>query len=212
MTKKWRRIGDKLFNIQDDPGQKVDLSAAFPGVMNQLGESYEAWWKDVNKESDGYTRTIVGSEKQKLTMLTCQGWHGERVPYNQQHVKNAMVANGFWDLTLEKAGTYRVELRRWPRELNAAIDEAAIPFPLDPGLHDLNSKLYELPGNYPKVEHARLKFGEFDREVEVLPGQKMVQFEVNLEPGNVDLQSWFTDEDGRSRGAYFVYVELKSEL
>ena len=36
----------------------------------------------------------------------------------------------------------------------------------------------------------------------------MVQFEVALEKGKAELQTWFKDEEGVERGAYFVYLEL----
>ena len=208
MTEKWRRVGDMLFNIRDDPGQKVDLAGAYPGVMKDFGSAYEAWWKEVTERSDEYTRTIVGSPHQGLIMLTSQGWHGTEVPYNQQHIRNAMVANGFWDLEVEQAGTYRVELRRWPRELDAALDASIPPPILERGKHDLNYRLYKLPGNSIHVESARLKLCDVDRWVDVEPGQKMVQFEVALEKGKAELQTWFKDEEGVERGAYFVYLEL----
>ena len=67
--------------------------------------------------------------------------------------------------------------------------------------------MYNLPENKLNVVSARLRIGSFDRKVVVEPGQKMVQFETTLEPGDVNLQTWFTDSAGNDRGAYFVYVE-----
>jgi hypothetical protein len=78
---------------------------------------------------------------------------------------------------------------------------------LDPEKHDPNSRLINLPDNALKVITARLKAGEFDETVEVRPGEKMVQFRVPLEPGDVNLKTWFTDTAGVERGAYYVYIE-----
>jgi arylsulfatase len=37
----------ELYDLQSDPGQKTDVSAAHPDVVARLREDYEAWWRDV---------------------------------------------------------------------------------------------------------------------------------------------------------------------
>lgn len=211
MKGSWRRVGGQLFNLHEDPGQQKDIALLHPELMEELGEAYELWWNDVTERSHEYTRTSVGSEHQPLTMLTCQGWHGTDVPYNQQHVRNAMVANGFWDLWVEREGLYAIELRRWPREADAVIDEAVQLGILDPNRHSTLFKLYQLPTIKTDVVLARIKVGAYDKTVDVNPGQKAVKFEVPLKPGKVNLQSWFTDRDGIERGAYYIYIQYLKE-
>lgn len=211
MQGKWRRVGDQLFNLVEDPGQQKDISGQHPDLMQALGEAYEEWWKDVTERSDEYTRTIIGSDQQELTVLTCQGWHGEEVPYNQQHIRNGKIANGFWDLRVESPGDYSIELRRWPREADAAIDEDLPLAELDPDKHSLFFGLYQLPGTRTEVISARIKIGAYDQTVKVDSGQKKVQFLVLLPAGDVDLQTWFTDVQGIQRGAYYIYIEKLTE-
>ena len=207
MTEKWRMVGKELYNIKDDPGQKVDLADAYPGIMDELRDAYEEWWDDVYVEANDYCRTIVGSEYQPVTVLTCLSWHGEEVPYNQQHVRNALISNGFWDISVEQAGIYSIELRRWPREVDEAIDKTIPPETLDPDKHEISNRIYSIPSRGVSAVSARLRTGDFDRTVAVEPGQKKVSFEVMLEQGDINLQTWLMEEDGTERGAYYVYVE-----
>jgi hypothetical protein len=118
-----------------------------------------------------------------------------------------MVANGFWDLEVETSGDYSMELRRWPREADAALDEALPPIELDPERHAVDFGLYQLPSTRTEVIRARLSVGAFDQSVAVEPGQKLVQFSVPLQAGEVNLQTWFTEKNGTERGAYYVYIE-----
>ena len=59
-----------------------------------------------------------------------------------------------------------------------------------------------------KVEdgRARLKAGEVEKIQKVKPGQKEVVFELDLEPGDINLQTWLIDHAGVERGSYYVYI------
>ena len=118
MNEKWRLVGDELYAIDKDPRQTMDVSSKYPKIVNQLKGAYENWWADVSEKFDTYNRTIIGSTHQKEIRLDAQFWHGAKKVFNQQHVRSAVHANGFWDVEVESSGKYRVELRRWPRELN----------------------------------------------------------------------------------------------
>jgi len=211
MTDRWRLVGEELYDVQADPGQRKNVADQNPDVVSELKKAYEAWWVGISGRFNEYSRTVVGSPKQSQTMLTCQGWHGDRAPYSQQHVRSAMQANGFWDLTVAKAGTYRITLRRWPVELDLAIDAVVPPLPLNPARHDENYKLLKLPSRAITPTRARLKVGRFDETRPVKAGQKAVTFDVALAAGSVDLQTWLIEKDGTSRGAYYVYIQRLNE-
>ncbi|MFC2099037.1 hypothetical protein ACFLSP_04750 [Bacteroidota bacterium] len=206
MTEKWRRVGDELFNLSEDPGQRNNLAAENPEIMEKLGNAYEDWWKDITIRVDEYSRTIVGSDRQTEILLTCQAWHGEYVPYNQQHVRNAMEANGFWDLSIAKAGRYRIELRRWPKEADAALDELIEVYRADPARHNVNDRMGNRTVEPLEIVEARLKAGDIEKIQKVKPGQKEVVFELDLEAGDLNLQTWLKDNAGVERGSYFVYI------
>lgn len=210
MTEQWRLVGDgekrELFQIQKDPGQETDLSAQKPEIVDELMEEYEQWWEDISGPFDSYARTIIGSEYQEEVKLTAQSWHGYFVPYSQQHLRHAIQANGFWDLEVARAGTYEIELRRWAKEFDKPIN-AVLPQPaLDPQRYDIRWQLYNLQSKPVNAVKARLKVGSFDKTADIKPSRHAIKFDVRLEEGDVNLQTWLTNTEGESWGAYYVYI------
>ncbi len=41
----YRLVGDQLFDMQSDPGQKTDIAQQHPRVVKQMRQSYRLWWK-----------------------------------------------------------------------------------------------------------------------------------------------------------------------
>jgi len=210
MTDRWRLVGKELYDIKADPGQQDDVASANSDVVGALSWAYEGWWFDMSEDFDKYCPTIIGSEKQPRTVLTCQDWHGEVIPYNQQHVRAGVQANGFWDLKVARDGAYRISLRRWPEEAGEAIGAFVEQGNLDPAEIDVNARLYQMPSRAIRATQARLKIGAFDENRPVKRTDKVITFDVELRVGRVNLQTWLTDDDGTSWGAYYVYIELQS--
>ncbi|MFP4058449.1 MAG: arylsulfatase [Candidatus Brocadiia bacterium] len=182
MTDRWRLVnGKELYDIQADPGQKKNLAAENPDVVQKLRAAYDAWWDDLSGRFDEFCRIVIGSERENPSRITAHDWHGRRVPWNQGMVRNTdLYANGFWAVEVARPGTYRFTLRQM-----------------------------DTPARFPiQATTARLKIGEVDETRPVPEGATGVDFEVRLQPGQARLQTWLADEaSGRSRGAYYVYVE-----
>lgn len=104
-------------------------------------------------------------------------------------VRGASKANGFWAVELERDGTYEFELRRWPVELDAPINGATPS------------------GKAISATSARLKVADVDLSMPVPRDAHAVTFQATLDAGKTRLQTWFTDDDGTSRGAYYVYAK-----
>jgi hypothetical protein len=168
------------------------LTAAYVETMNPQGPK---------------KNLVIGAKQQPRTVLTCQDWHGEVIPYNQQHVRAAVEANGFWDLEVAEARDYEITLRRWPEEADLPIEAVLPSKDLDPQRHAVSQKLYALPSGAICAKKARLKVGDFDETVPVEAGAKYIAFQVTLPAGAVQLQTWLTDASGKSWGAYYVYIE-----
>jgi hypothetical protein len=111
------------------------------------------------------------------------------VPWHQGSVRNGMQANGFWAVEIARNGTYEFALRRWPVEVDKPIN-AAIP-----------------GGKAIAVTNARLKIADVDATKPIPQDAHAVTFRVQLKAGKTRLQTWFTDDKGASRGAYYVYVK-----
>ncbi len=190
MTDRWRLInGTELYDIKADPAQKNDIADGHPQVVEKLRGSYEKWWADVSQRFDEYCEIIIGSDKQNPTRLMSHDWHTPKVPWNQGAVRNGMQANGFWAVEVAHDGRYQFELRRWPEEVDAAINETI------PG------------GKAITVTEARLKIADADMTLPVSADAHAVTFRLQLKAGKTQLRTWFMDERGNSRGAYYVYVK-----
>ncbi|MBT3194796.1 MAG: arylsulfatase, partial [Verrucomicrobia bacterium] len=45
-TQKWRLVGDKLYDIENDPFEATSVASEYPEVMKRLRSSYLKWWKE----------------------------------------------------------------------------------------------------------------------------------------------------------------------
>ena len=181
MTERWWLInGRELYDIQADPGQKNDIAKEHPDVVKRLREAYEKWWEYLSPVFDDYCYIVLGTDHENPARLTCHDWHTPQVPWNQGMIRRAPWANGFWAVEIARAGRYRFTLRQQPTEAN---------FPI-------------------QGDEARLKIGEVEASAPIPKGATGVDLEVELKPGKTRLQTWFTDKaKGKSRGAFFVYVQ-----
>jgi len=193
MTDRWRLIdGKALYDMNADPGQKRDVATDHPDTVQELRAAYDAWWADVSKRFGAYAEIVLGSEKENPSQLTCHDWHGPKAPSNRKAVLEGLPVNGFWAVRVARDGKYTIALRRWPRELDKPITAAA------PG------------GRRIAVTTARVKVADLDLTQPVPADAAAVTFEVRLKAGKTRLQTWLTDDDGVSRGAYYVYVKRLS--
>ena len=179
MTDRFRLVdGRELFEMQSDPGQRVNVAGAQRATVDKLRFAYEEWYKDVSKRFGEYCPIGVGSPKEDPTQLTAHDWHGPNPPWDQTMVAARVQANGFWAIEVERAGRYRVTLRERP---------AAAGFALPAGT-------------------ARLKIGDKVETQPIAAGATAVAFEVELRPGATQLQTWLNEASGATRGAYYVEV------
>ncbi len=211
MTQRWRLVSPgpggkgapdrlELFDMQADPGQRMDVAARHPEVVSKLRAEYESWWKLVSARAGEYARIVLGDPKENPARLTAHDWHGEGAlrAWNQQSLLRGPDVNGFWAVQT-RAGHYRIELRRWPREIDLPL---GAPYQHPPGNRETT------PGRaISGISKARLRIGPIDRSTDVDPKAHAAVFEVDLPAGPAELQTWLLSADGTERGAYFVYVE-----
>ena len=123
--------------------------------------------------------------------MNSHDWHApiSHIPWFPNHILEGLEGNGFWAVEVARDGKYVFSLRRWPIEVNKPIT-AAIP-----------------GGKAINVIKARLKIAGVDVAKPVSKDEVAVTFEVKLKAGKTRLQTWFTDDKGKSRGAYYVQVK-----
>ncbi|UCF44610.1 MAG: arylsulfatase [Planctomycetota bacterium] len=190
MTDRWRLInGKRLYDMKANPGQKKNLGDEHPKVVEKLRKAYEQWWTDISKRFDEYCEIVIGSDKENASRLTCHDWHSPNIPWNQDTIRSAVRANGSWAVEVARDGTYEFVLRRWPEELDLPITKTICG------------------GKAISAVKARLKIADVDLRKPVQRDATGAAFRVNLKAGKTRLQTWFTDDKGNSRGAYYVYVK-----
>ncbi|NQT35882.1 MAG: arylsulfatase, partial [Planctomycetes bacterium] len=124
LSGRWRLIGGKaLYDIKADPGQKTDVAAQHPEVVEQLRAVYEKWWAEISPSFAEYCHIVLGDDAENPARLNCFDWH-TMTPWNQGAVRRGSTANSFWAVEIAQAGEYNISLRRWPVEVDAPITAA----------------------------------------------------------------------------------------
>ncbi len=186
MTQRWRLVGDELYDIVADPGQRTDVSSKHPEVaarLRQARQDAERTW-DTRKQ-----RPIIGSDHENPARFTVDQYLGLSKTWQRDTVRRGKPLNGPLLVEVQRAGMYQFRLRRWPEEVDTAIRGAM------------------RGGKALPIVKARLKVGDFDQTVPVAGQMKEVTFRVTLKPGDVSIGTWFAREDGSSSGAYYLYVK-----
>ena len=189
LTPRWRLVyGKHLYDIVSDPMQKRDVGEQHPEVVKQLREAQESWFADVTKKLAEPCRIVLGNEAENPVRLNLQVWYmpNGNAPWYQRrfgpypHVSSspAPYVNGPWMVEVARSGQYEITLRQLPTEAN---------FPI-------------------QATDARIKIGNVDEAKEVPQGATAVTFKVQLGAGDQSLRTWFTEADGKTRGAFYVYV------
>ncbi|MBN1250462.1 MAG: sulfatase-like hydrolase/transferase, partial [Anaerolineae bacterium] len=206
MTRRWRLVnGVELYDILADPEQRHDVAQAHPDVVAALREGYERWWEKVSEQFDGTIPIVLGRAKGTTERLTTHDWRNDPVAcaWNQADIRAGMVCNGYWEVEFAQAGRYRFELRRWPREEDLEM-VAGIAGPLKPFTDEIKTGWGG--GRALPLSSARLRVGEQELGQGIEPDQKEIVFELDLEPGETQLQTYLSGDDDLALGAYYVYV------
>jgi arylsulfatase len=201
MWNKWRWVyGKELYNLKSDPGQEKNVAMQHPDIVKKLSDHYETWWKGI--ATDDFEPVSIGAEQQNPVTLSSADWNRIYCD-NMQNLRNGKEANGPWSILVEKDGAYEIELRRWPKEADAAIAAGVPEFVARTG------KLIE--GKALPIAKMRLKIADLDETKNVGQSDKGVTFSVRLKAGTkLPMQTWCLDASGKELcGAYFAYVKRR---
>lgn len=200
LWQRWRLLeGTALYNLDSDPLQEENVIDQYPEIARQMTEALDAWWDDVEPTANSIQRIIIGSDAENPTMLSACEWRDVFVD-QQRQVRIGERKNSYWHLEVERAGTYRFELRRWPRESGLHLTEACPAVQLADGALDGGVAL--------PIAGARVLIERQLYTQPVEPRDDAAVFTVLLGRGPTLLHTWFDDERKQPIcGAYYVYVE-----
>jgi arylsulfatase len=203
LWKRWRLIGgNELYDLATDPGQQTNLFGQRPEIVARLQTHYDRWWKNVEPSLDSFLPVHVGSDQENPTMLSVCEWADVFLDQSAQ-VRRGERKNGVWHVQVEKPGTYEIALRRWPRDVDAALGDGVPAHQAEDGVYPAGVAI--------PIAQARLKIGSFDQKAAVAPADREAVFRVALPAGPATIESWFLDAGGEALlGAYYAYVEHKA--
>ena len=224
MTSRWRLIDNKLlYDIKADPGQTKNVIAEHPDVVANIRQEFESYWTKVTPGDRDRAEFIVGDDRQMETFLSSSDLYSPtptNPPWNHAEVADGVTASGDWIIRAARTGTYRFEVRRWPREADAELAGVpAIHKTVDSwAFHGPNLDL--IYGNargtsFKKlpVASVRLTVGEKTQTLAAAAGAKEVSFDVQLTTDrSYPVKAEFLDgADQVITGGYYVYCRKKSQ-
>ena len=104
---------------------------------------------------------------------------------------------------IEKSGTYKIKLRRWPEEIHTPINSGIPARPSISGTTVTSSDR----GKALKISKAAISIQGIELSKNVVGNPEFIEFEVKLKMGKTKLQTFFTLEKNETIGAYYVSVE-----
>jgi hypothetical protein len=215
MTDRWRLVNNQeLYDMATDPGQMLNVAGEHRDVVNELHAVYQKYWEDVSAKDKGWRgRPVIGSPNMPEVALCAEDWYTTEgnCPWNQGEVALGSVSFGKWPVRFAEAGTYRIELRRWPRELDTPMAETpAIEKTIDAWLNGkpVSNTLYNAKPVALPVTKAQLRIGENVQVLKVAQGDKVAVFKMKVGAGLTDISTTLFDERGKPLCSAF-YVEIR---
>lgn len=190
----------QIYDLSSDYSQLTDIYNDNVELSNKLTLFYEDWYDSRVDYAMKYSPMYINPSME--TVLTCHGWHDcFQMCFSQDHVRAGIDGNGFFPIKVMEAGSYSVELRRYPKELDLAIDGSC-------EFEEKSDRIFKdkEAGKVYNVKTAYLDYNNIRHESEVGSGDKAIVFDVELPEGEFNLRTKFILEDYTSVGAYYVYI------
>jgi arylsulfatase A-like enzyme len=199
LWKQWRLLEDReLYDVSADPHQDHDVAEKHPEVVAAMRAHLDSWWDSVKRDVLEPQRVIIGHDAENPLLLTACEWLDVFVD-QQRQIRAGERKNGVWHLTVARPGRYEFTLRRWPKESGLRLEAAAPAVDVVDG--------HYAAGRAIPIASGRIKLGSHEVAAEPMSDGCGVRFEIDLEAGPTELQTWFLNAEGQELlGAYYVDV------
>jgi len=216
-SEKWRLLnnGNSLFNVTSDPHQDSDVAGQHSEVLKGLNSYYDGWYQQAYAEFRNARFIHLGHPGVPEVVLYASDWQGESC--DNPGTLALGTAKGRWDIQVETAGDYRVELSRWPFESGKLLTEGAKGRTADPSVVESTFKSVNAPakaiegvrgsnGARP-IAKAQLMVDKDNQTIDTKPDDKSAMFTLHLNLGKTKLTANFLDKDGKLLcSAFYVKV------
>lgn len=198
----WRLVKqDELYDLTNDPGQQTNVASQHPDIVNEMKNYYEGWWTTVNDPNETFIPLVVGNPISNPVILASSDWIGTG-PNTQWNVALAKDdPNGYWIIDVATAGTYRLELSRWPFHLNRPLSEVG------PSVAVGGTSIR--PGNSLAIKAGAVSLNnQAAVSANAAANATKITIEIDMPQGINTLKAFFKDKSGAYlTGAYYVRVE-----
>jgi hypothetical protein len=208
----WRLInGAALYDLATDPGQQRDVAADHPAIVAELRDAYEAWWMLCERQADDDIPISIGAEAAEVALLTSHDLRNDQGDgvWNQGQVRQGEACAGYWEVMVERPGTYEFALRRWPAEaghaLTASLGTDDVAFRRD-AIAKADWGLYSGGVGLP-IATAAIESGSHSVSVPVADGETAARLQLDLQAGPLHLRAWFAGQ-GLKQSPYYVEARL----
>lgn len=208
MKGKWRLInGTELYNIKNDRSQKVDVSSLYKNKVDKMREAYDIWWDKVTGNVEQDVPILFGDNDCILTTHDTRG-EGDDCAWNQGEIRAGKRTSSYWEVEIEKDGTYQMEICRWPishrRNICEGIDGDDILYNKEE-IHYKYENWYT-GGTSIDIEKVVIDIDEKQYELNVNKDDSSIITNIDLNKGKTKAYVHFIDRSGRHYAAYYVYV------
>lgn len=215
MTSRWRLVdNEELYDIKRDPGQKTNVFAQHSDVVEKIRKDFDTYWSKVTPGDRDRAEFIVGDVRDKETFLHASDWYLPSVPWNHAMVASGGAFKGDWFIRAARPGTYRFEVRRWPREADAPlsgipeINKSIDAWDAKGGKKDLIYGSHKTQFKKLPVATVRLRVGETVLEKSVDEDAKAIVFEMPVPAASTCVMGEFLDASGKFiTSSYYIYCD-----
>jgi arylsulfatase A-like enzyme len=215
MRDNWRLVNKgELYHLAEDPRQQRNIAADQPELVRELQEAYEIWWDLCSKQQRDEIPISIGAPDQEVAVLRTHDLRNEQDNtgvWDQSQVRAGDRAHGWWEVMVEKQGTYEFDLRRWPEEAGHRVGDAISGFDVpvyEEGIEPESLNRYR-DGVALEIDTAGLMIsGVPELWVPVNPDEMHTRFQASLQPGPCNVRAQFSSSaSGFYSSAYYVYVK-----
>lgn len=195
------QINLELYNIDNDPHQDNNVIDKYPEIVDKLKSYYEKWWSKNQHEMFKRGQIIVGNEAENPINLCATSWIDNYLT-QKKDILEGRKASGTWNVNIERSGTYRFRLYRWPKETKSPIRCGINMY-----YHDFNilGKLTE--GKCLDIRNAVLRINDKELKCNVYDGDLYSEFILYLHAGETNIKADYLNNDGDLVcGAYYVEI------
>ncbi len=208
----WRLInGTELYDMSKDRGQKVDLAAQYPEVVERLAAEYKRWWGKISEVAEiRHSIPFTTDVKGESVVLNSHDVHMVNdvfpvMTHNGVRAGRKTSKVGFWSIEVTESGTYDFELYRWDPvtgyNLNATAKRGR-PIPNGGSGYGTGTAITNM-------KSAALYFDEqmvASCEDFPLDRPSISMHSVKLEKGKYEFKPLITDSDGASYIPWYVKI------